>query len=328
MQFGMDILFLMNQGGMDNLTDVETRYTFDVPILFILFNRPDHARKVLERIRQIQPAQLFVAIDGPRDGVIADIEGVKQCKALLDEIDWPCTVTSLIRDQNLGCRRAVSSAIDWFFKHVETGIILEDDCLPDITFFEFCRVLLRKYADDSKVMHIGGANLYGDLKWGHYSYFFSKTAHIWGWATWRRAWLLYDVDMKDYPVFKKNGGISKVVTYSPSRSYWKSSFDNTYSGVIDTWDYQWLFTIWKNDGVSIIPNQNLISNIGFGEGATHTLENSSFSNLLTVPIEPALMIHPPNVMVNNEAVNYAFAKFYKLPSIFKRKISLIKELLF
>lgn len=313
---------------MINSTDQENRAVFDVPLLFILFNRPQHARQVLNRVRQIRPATLFVAVDGPRANRPDDQANVQQCIALLNEIDWPCTVTKLIHEQNLGCKRAVSCAIDWFFEHVETGIILEDDCLPDTSFFDFCRVLLHRYADEPKVMHIGGANLYGKHTWSTNTYFFSIIPHIWGWATWRRAWKLYDVAMGDYPQFKRSKELEKRVTHVPSIKYWQSALDGTYSGTIDTWDYQWVYTIWKNQGLCIIPNQNLITNIGFDGTATHTVAESDMANLPTVSIDYRQIKHPGALLVEKEAVNYAFAKFYQLPSWWQTKINNLKRRLY
>ena len=296
-----------------------------VPILLVVFNRPDHTRQVLERLRQVRPDTLYIAIDGPRTNHKTDVINVLACKELVGEIDWPCAIHTLFRDENLGCRRAVSSAIDWFFQHVEQGIILEDDCLPDHTFFEFCRILLKKYEDETTIMHIGGTNLYGGLTWGVDSYFFSKIPHVWGWATWRRAWALYDVTMRDYPAFKDAAEIEKIVTYPPSRSYWKFSFRNTYSGIIDTWDYQWAFAIWKNQGLSIIPNQNLITNIGFGATATHTVDDSEYANLPSIPIDINNMSHPRLIALNAEALDYAFARFYLLPSWWGVKVSNLRK---
>ena len=310
---------------MAELIEIENETGFETPILFILFNRPEHARRVLNQLRRIKPHRLFVAIDGPRPGSIDDFEGTKQCEKMLNEIDWECEVSRLIRPHNLGCKNAVSSAINWFFDHVEQGIILEDDCLPDPTFFSFCQALLEKYAENQNVMHIGGVNLYGNRAWGEATYFFSKIPHIWGWATWRRAWKLYDVAMQDYPAFKDGGGIDNAVTYPPSRLFWQNEFDNTYAGLINTWDYQWVFTIWKYEGLCIIPNQNLITNIGFGEAATHTVSDSEFANLPTKPINTRTMVHPTSIDVNSKAVQYAFVNFYQLPSWWQRKATSLRK---
>ncbi|UFH55970.1 nucleotide-diphospho-sugar transferase [Spirosoma sp. KNUC1025] len=287
---------------------------YDIPILLIMFNRPEMALQVFSRIRLARPKTLYLTVDGPRLDRATDEKDVLACQSIERYVDWPCTVKTLYRTENLGCKRAVSSAITWFFEQVEMGIILEDDCLPDLTFFDYCQVLLNKYALDPKIMHVGGANIYENHKWGSDSYFFSTIPHIWGWATWRRAWLVYDVTMKDYPLFKRSKYIKEIVTGLPSLSYWLKIFDETYLGNIDTWDYQWVFAIWKNEGISIIPNQNLITNIGFGELATHTLSESGFANLPTVPMEIKDIKHPLEVSLNKEAINFAFTKFFSSTS--------------
>jgi hypothetical protein len=311
---------------MNKVTDLNDRLSFDVPILFILFNRPQHARRVLERLRQVRPTQLYVTIDGPRIGNNSDKQGVQDCIALLDEIDWPCTVTKLIRDQNLGCKNAVSQGITWFFDQVEAGIILEDDCLPDITFFDYCRVILEKYADEPKVMHISGCNLYNGLKWGQDSYFFSNIPHIWGWATWRRAWVNYDSTMADYPAFLQAGGIKKAVRNSGARMFWKKVFDVMYSNQFDTWDHQWVFAVWRCGGVCVTPNQNLITNIGFDEAATHTNIKSAHADLQTVPIDTQAMRFPDKIELNEAAIEYASANFYQLPSWWSNKLKALRRL--
>lgn len=298
---------------------------FDVPVLLLLFNRPSHARRVLNCIRLIKPSVLYVAVDGARPGRKDDQANVQECLELLNDIDWPCTVRKLLRERNLGCKRAVSSAIDWFFNQVDHGIILEDDCLPDHSFFEFCRTLLLKYENDHEVMHIGGSNVYGKKVWSEDTYFFSVIPHIWGWATWRRAWKFYDVTMNDYPQFKSSHGIEKTVTYLPSISYWRVAFDNTYGSIIDTWDYQWVYAIWKNGGLCIIPNQNLVTNIGFDGTGTHTLVKTDEANVPTVSIVFDQIKHPSFIRANESAVVYAFRKLYRLPSWFQNKIHGLKR---
>ena len=306
---------------------MENQVLYDVPVLLILFNRPQHARQVIEALRIIKPVYVFVAIDGARDDKPQDVVDIQKCLELVDGIDWPCTITKLVRTKNLGCKMAVSSAITWFFDQVEAGVILEDDCLPNPTFFNFCKNLLHRYQYDYRIMHIGGANLYDNLIWGEFSYFFSCIPHIWGWATWRRAWALYDVEMTDYPQFKRSDRIRKLIPDYSSRSFWERTFDSVYAGNIDTWDFQWVYALWQNQGLSIIPNQNLISNIGFDEDATHTKMVSEFSKLPTVDINADKIIHPKFIVINDEAVKYAFAKFYQVPSIWEARLNRIKRIL-
>lgn len=299
---------------------------FDVPVLFILFNRPKHAQLVLERLKLIKPTRLFVSVDGPRAKVDADIKGVEECLALLDTIDWQCTVIKLINEKNLGCKIAVSQAITWFFSQVEAGIILEDDCLPDPTFFDYCRTLLHKYAHNSNIMHIGGCNLYEGLRWSEDSYFFTNIPHIWGWATWSRAWEKYNVDIPEYPLFAQSGIIDTITLDVGSRRFWKKSFNAVYEGKIDTWDYQWVFTIWLHKGFCITPNQNLVSNIGFDQDATHTVVDSTMANIPTVPIKVELMKCPNKVEICYDAIEYAMSKFFQAPSWWATKLNRLKRI--
>lgn len=173
--------------------------SFNVPILFIIFNRPETTKAVFHEIRKNQPFQLFVAADGPRREIFEDIENCRKVREIIQLIDWECNVQTLFRDENLGCKIAVSSAIDWFFSQVDEGIILEDDCLPDQSFFPFCQELLEKYRYDAKIMMIGGSNFQFNKNKFEYSYYFSRYFHIWGWASWKRAWQFYDVEMKAWP---------------------------------------------------------------------------------------------------------------------------------
>ncbi|GAB4002158.1 hemolytic protein HlpA [Spirosoma daeguense] len=299
---------------LEEMNDLKTQQSdipFDVPILFILFNRPQHARRVLDRIREVRPAQLFIAIDGPREGNVKDIEGVKLCVELLNEIDWPCSVIKLIREQNLGCKVAVSSAITWFFSQVEFGIILEDDCLPDKSFFYFSRELLLKYEQDERVMHIGGTKLLSNHPPIYDSYTFSTVCHIWGWATWRRAWKHYDMLISDYPKHKESL-IKEKVKDKSSQLYWRNIFDQTYRGELDTWDFQWVYCTWINNGLSIIPDRNLITNIGFGELATHTTVDSPFANLQAQSID--ILQHPSIVEENISISTFFHQTLFRSPS--------------
>ncbi|RAJ97699.1 hypothetical protein LX87_02602 [Larkinella arboricola] len=286
---------------------------FDVPILFLLFNRPNLARKVLDRIREVRPRELFVSIDGPRPNHPTDAENVAQCLALLDEIDWPCSVHRLVQNQNLGCRRAVSTAITWFFQQVEMGIILEDDCLPDPSFFTFCRENLHHHRDNATVLHIGGTNLQNGQWHGDGSYFYSKICHVWGWATWRRAWEKYDGAMATYPAFRKQNRIADLFPDRQVQEYWTDAFDGVHSGQISSWAYPWCYTIWINSGLCISPNRNLVSNIGFGDGATHTLDTDG--SLSNVPLAPLNEIRHPSFLIEHmAATEYSTHHYFKKPT--------------
>ncbi len=240
---------------------------FSTPILFLVFNRPDETLKVFEHIKRVKPKTLFIAADGPRKNNSDDIENCRKVKEIFDQIDWECTVEKLFRDKNLGCGKAVSSAIDWFFKHNAMGIILEDDCLPSTEFFDFCKELLIKYKNIPQIYHITGLNfLKKDI--GDGSYYFTHSIGIWGWATWRDRWEKYQFAFSEEHHDKISTTIKSKFKNPTLRNYFLNILSTVSS--IDTWDYQWLLTVLINDGLTIRPNNNMIVNIGFGTKATHT----------------------------------------------------------
>ena len=265
---------------------------FDVPLLFLVFNRPDTTRRVYDVIRTAQPQRLYIAADGPRSNRVGESDLVNEVHNIFTKIDWSCEVKTLFRERNLGCKIAVSSAIAWFFENEPEGIIIEDDCLPSNSFFAFAKELLERYRENKIIAHIGGTNFQFGKRTSTESYYLSKYAHVWGWATWRDRWLgKYDVDLSDWPVLKnKEMFINKLGTPQEQR-YWRRQFERTYQGKIDTWDHQWTFTIWKHNGLCIIPHNNLVKNIGFGVGATHTRSDSKASNITLEDIKFPL-IHP------------------------------------
>jgi hypothetical protein len=282
-------------------------------VLFLIFNRPDTTQQVFDEIRKAQPSQLFVAADGPRKDRHADYELCKKTREIIQKVDWDCRVSTLFRDENLGCKYAVSSAIDWFFSNVEEGIILEDDCVPDQSFFPFCQELLEKYRNDKRVMMISGDNFQFGRKRTDYSYYFSRYCHIWGWATWRRAWVHYDVEMKLWPKVKQFDLIKDFLQDSGAENYWKRIFDKTYSNKINTWDYQWVFACWTQNGLSIAPNINLISNIGCDSSATHPSTDSCNSNIPANRIDIPLR-HPEFIIRNTSADKYTQKYVFEKPS--------------
>jgi hypothetical protein len=299
-------------------------------VLMIVFNRPDHARKVFEKVRAVQPPKLYIAVDGPRKNRHDDQVKIRQCIKLFDEIDWPCEVRKLVRVENMGCRLAVSSAISWFFEQEEQGIILEDDCVPDTSFFTYCDHLLEKYKDVPSVMHINGVN-FQDGNWrGTGSYYFSKICHVWGWASWRRAWQKYDIDMQGMEEFFDHGLYKSVANYKGSGEYWKNAFTQVKNGLIDTWDYQWAFSVWKNNGLSLSPNFNLISNIGFDETATHTrrfdprVSDKALSIAESVIKDPVVMV--PDYYADLYSFNKLFMTYQSdIVSRVKRKIRALSK---
>ena len=276
---------------------------FKTPVAFIIFNRPQTTEAVFAEIARIRPQRLLVIADGPWAGHPDDAERCSATRAIINWADWGCEVITNYSDTNLECKQRMSTGLDWVFSLVEEVIVLEDDCLPHPTFFRFCQELLERYHDDQRVMHISGDNFQLGHRRCAASYYFSRFSHVWGWATWRRAWKFYDVEMKVWPDFRDENRIKDVLGDPGAIAYWTRLLQSAYEGKINTWDIQWLFACWTQNGLSILPNVNLISNIGRGTGATHTAGKNWFMSLptsgLNLPIQ-----HPRFVVQDTVADRY------------------------
>ena len=257
---------------------------FETPILFLVFNRPEQTARVFESIRAVKPSRLFVAGDGARTDREGEEELVRQTRRIATATDWPCVVTTLFRDSNLGCGLAVSGAISWFFEHVTEGIILEDDCLPHPDFYPYCETLLARYRDEPRVATIAGTHfLPPELPHGQ-SHYVSKYFQMWGWATWRRTWQNYDLRLKQLPDAGWFSLLDRIHHNPVEAGYWREVYQSLKPGIIDTWDFQMFFSNWYTGGNHIMPGHNLISNIGYGPEATHTNFDSPMANLPTAPL--------------------------------------------
>lgn len=280
------------------------------PVLFLIFNRPETTFEVFAAIRQYQPQKLYIGADGPRKNNISDTERCNAVRKITELIDWQCEVHRLFQSENLGCRYAPSTAITWFFEQEEKGIILEDDCLPSPDFFRFCENMLERYANDEQVMHIGGTNFQDGIKRGNGDYYFSDIPHIWGWATWRRAWQYYDVEMTDFPNYLASGKNALRIPFS-SYYRWRTLvfFRETWkkSKWFVTWDCQWHYTLAKRNAKAIIPNYNMISNIG-GTG-THKVDTLLCKK--EFQILPEKILPPDNSNIDPEAELYTYRKCIK-----------------
>lgn len=289
----------------------------DTPILFLVFNRPEPTLRVFEQIRAIQPKRLYIAADGFRENKDGEEAKCLEVRKIVTNVDWDCDVKTLFRDENLGCGLAVSSAISWFFDNEEDGIILEDDCLPDLSFFKFCESLLDKYRNDSRVMHIGGVNFCEEQNIPDESYYFSMIMHCWGWASWRRAWNKYNYKLTINDDIRKS-----LQNYTNERrqiNYWEY-VHNSMSGEVpkwNTWDYQWGMAIIKNNGLTIVPKYNLIQNIGYGPDGTHTIEENWQANMAVRPLNT--LTHPEMVERSKIWDNNTFNKMLPAPSAEKKK---------
>lgn len=270
----------------------------NVPILFLIFNRPDTTARVFEAIRAARPERLYIAADGPRAGREAEIELCAETRRITAAVDWPCEVTTLFREEHMGCGRAVSSAISWFFNSEPEGVILEDDCLPGVDYFPYCSELLAKYRHEEKVMFIGSTNFQGSIKRGDASYYFSSYSHVWGWASWRRAWEKNDFEQRNITRGEFEAIVKERFLTKAEQVYWHFIFRQMLKHKIDTWDYQWQFSIWRSGGITVIPNCNLVSNIGYS--GTHSGdEGDMHMNMPTSAILP--IVHNKGLIVDREA---------------------------
>lgn len=240
--------------------------TFKTPILFLIFNRSETTQKVFNQIKLIKPKFLYVAADGPRTNKMGEKQICEETRNIIKQIGWDCDLKTLYRDRNYGCRIAVSEAISWFFDAVDEGIILEDDVLPDLTFFRYCEILLERYRNDTRIYHINGTNFLSEKLPN--DYYFSRYPIIWGWATWKRAWQSYDLNMKDFPIVKKLKSLNSILSTKDEQKHFYHSYQKMYINKFNTWDTQWMFTVMKNNGIAISPNTNLICNIGMDNDST------------------------------------------------------------
>ena len=264
-------------------------------VLLIIFNRFDTAKKVLEAIREVKPPRLYFAADGPRKNKKGEYKKCMKAREIIKYVDWECEIKTLFREENLGCGKAVSGAIDWFFENEEDGIILEDDCLPNKSFFYYCEELLNYYKDNEKIMHIGSNHM--GQPYSEYTYNFTSIARCWGWASWRRAWKHFDYTLKRYDYKDIENKIDLIYKDKNMQHYWKSITLCMMNLGIDIWDYQWVISIIVNDGFCIDPNINLVSNIGFNREGTHTFDSDDkHANLPTFTIEK--IIHPNKIERN------------------------------
>ena len=283
----------------------------EVPVVLLVFNRPDTTERVFAEIARARPLKLLVIADGPRANRPGEAERCAKTRAIIDRVDWQCDVLLNYSDSNLGCRDRVASGIDWVFEQVPEAIFLEDDCLPHPTFFAFCEQLLDRYRHDERVSQIGGTNFQFRRTSIGASYYFSRYNHIWGWASWRRAWQNYDRGSSIWPEMRDNDWLAAAIQDPKERSYWTKIFDAVHAGKIDTWDYQWNLSSWAQGMVSVIPAVNLVSNIGFGSDATHTRGTSIYANMATEPMQFPLR-HPrvvlPNVLADRYTAKTMFSE--------------------
>ncbi len=275
------------------------------PILLIGFNRPDTLKQVFNQVRIAEPKKLYFSVDGPRKGNDKDKEASDKVRNIIKEVDWPCEIHTLFREENVGCGRGPAEAITWAFENEDRLIVLEDDCVPSLSFFSFCDEMLEMYKDDERVNIISGrSHQHGSAFFKNQDYLFSHFAHTWGWATWKRVWDKYDIRMSDFPQWLENGGCVNIFPAKNIGEYYNNKLEATFNHIDEeithSWDSQWVYTRFKTGGLGIVPSRNLIHNIGCNGTHTGTID--------PLPLEdmPSQIRHPQFVIPNYNYEIYHF----------------------
>ena len=279
---------------------------FKTPILIIAWKRPQKTRELINVIKEINPDNLYIACDGPKNENPEEDNKVRETrKLLLTSFKEVNKKKYLLSKNNQGCKLGVSNAVNWLFKHEKEGIILEDDCIPHLDFFRFCQEMLENYRNDERIWSITGHNQQNNIQRGSGTYYFSKYPRSWGWATWKRSWAKYDRDITDWPKIKSKGILKNQLRNNIELKYWEKILDSIYyHNYPNTWDYQWSLSSFLNSGLTIVPNKNLIKNIGFDEEATHTFEgeaNTFIENDKAYSNSIFPTIHPDYFVINQKA---------------------------
>jgi hypothetical protein len=288
------------------------------PVALFIFRRPDTTAQVFAEIAKAKPPQLLVVANAPRDDQEEEAKS-RATRAIIERVDWDCQVLKRYSGVHINIKEQIGGGLSWVFDQVEDAIILEDDCVPHQSFFPFCDELLEKYRHDTRVMMIAGLNYLGEWKPELQSYHFSHMAGTWGWASWRRAWQMFDLEMKWWPYVLESGFLEEFLPNPRYRRFWQNIFQLTYEGKLNTWDYQWFLDCWINHGLRIFPSVNLVTNIGAGPGATNKFEANPFVNMPSREMRFPLK-HPAHMMPSYEADNIF------LDMIADDRVSLISQL--
>lgn len=293
----------------------------ETPVAFIIFKRPDTTEKVFEVIRQAKPPKLLVIADGPRKDKPGEAEKCAATRAIIDRVDWDCEVLKNYSEINLGCGKRVSSGLDWVFENVEEAIILEDDCLPHLSFFRFCEELLEQYRNDERIMSISALSVPNRIRLTSDSYFFSRYQRSWGWATWRRAWKYFDFEMNMWSLVRDTNWLEDILENNNYAKDWTKIFESVYEKHINFWDYQWMFACWLQSGLSILPSVNLVTNIGFGVEATTTKNTDDIRANLRLESMSFPLQHPSFVIRDTQTDHVIQKKVHGLSNISRIKAS-------
>jgi len=280
----------------------------NIPVLILGYNRPFQIKKLINSLRKIKPKKIYISLDGPKK----NFEDIKKCKLVKNEvnkINWNCKLKKNYNSNNLGCRLSVSKAIEWFFYNTKFGIILEDDCIPNQSFFDFCHINNQLYKNNKKIFSISGSNFFNGKI--NDDYYFSKYPHCWGWATWSRAWKHYNNKLSFWSKWKKTDSWKSLHTNIIERKYWEKIFDKVKKDKIDSWAYVWTCSVWKKNGLTIIPKKNLIKNIGFDINATNSLKEEK-KHLKVYDLNFKKILNKPKILeVSKFNDNYVFQNHFQ-----------------
>ncbi len=280
------------------------------PVAFFIFNRPDVTQAVFDEIAKARPATLLVIADGPRSPEERSL--CEEARAIVDGVNWPCNVITEYSEMNMGCKNRISSGLDWVFSQCEEVIILEDDCVPEPSFFPFCEQMLAYYRQDERVAMISGTNYLLDQLNVPESYVFSRYFSIWGWATWKRAWDKYDISLSNWDNLKAAGQIEAFYSQSFMQDFVTANFDQAHQGKIDTWDIQWTYSCLFNNSLCIVPKANLISNIGAVGHHSSGEDRNHFKPVFA--LDTTILRHPGQVFPDQRYDGPFFEQQFQPPS--------------
>ncbi len=278
-------------------------------VLYLIFNRPHLQSESFSKIRAVKPKRLFIAADGPRPNRMGEDKLCIEARKIVEKVDWDCDVKTLFRDANLGCRINVGNAITWFFRHVEDGIIIEDDCVTSEAFFDLASQLLAYYRDDHRVWCISATNFQKGVRRGDGSYYFSRYNHCWSWASWRRCWVHYDDALLLWSLAEQSGVASQLFDTAAEKEYWKHIWNKLRepNSEIDSWAYRWACAVTLNGGLTILPNANLVENTGFAGEGTHCFGQNPYPGIQQFD---ATIVHPSFVLRDREADLFTFESVF------------------
>ncbi len=303
-------------------------WQLETPVIFLVFNRPSQTREVFARIAEARPRQLLVVADGPRRDRAEERALCEQVREIATAVTWRCELHTDFAADNLGCRRRVISGLDWAFGLVEEAIILEDDIVPDPSFFRFCEEMLARFRGDRRVSMITGFNNSADRAQTSHSYFFSEMTHVWGWATWRGAWATYDEHLTTWPAVRDSGLLAEIFPDRSAQRYWEAIFESMYRGDgPNTWDYQWMYTNLCQHALSVTPKVNLVRNIGFGTDATHSTNPDGAPKVHVERLQFPLQ-HPPTMIASRslDAIDQEISEWH-VPALPKRAVRKVSRML-